>query len=212
MADDLKTPPSDGRLKLVRRINLIDQLAKQLSDERGACQKKANRIEAKTLNSTQRSMIDGLEEVRNSKAIGLILEAEQVILKNYLAHHCNSDAMQADLSAALVEIAIIIKLNDTVRNPKAYEVVNQCFTFPQNRLGGLPYDEARQCFKSHTIRLRNLLLARLSDTEKSMIEARIKNIRMAWKKYITLQKISLGFTSIARPFLVTGKREAYDQE
>ncbi|WP_254474087.1 hypothetical protein [Bartonella sp. B1098] len=100
--------------------------------------------------------------------------------------------MISSLKTALTEIDTIKKHVAFVENPKKYEVINEAYSLSKNRKGGLPYDEARQAMASHYARLGNLDKARLTDIEKSIIDARRENIKAMQKLYEKMQAKAIG--------------------
>ena len=85
---------------------------------------------------------------------------------------------------------LLVKVSD----PAHYHEVDQSFSVSKHRKGGLPIDEARQAFRSHITRLRNMDKSRLTDEEKKLIDARKSAMSTAEKLYIALQKQALGIS------------------
>ena len=92
------------------------------------------------------------------------------------------------LSASIALWACLQQAGD----PGQYQIISEDHTFPKNRRQGLPLDEVRQAFKSHRARLTNYLKYRLEDTEKQVIQARIKALSVVEKDYIARQAKTLG--------------------
>ncbi|GHT82940.1 hypothetical protein AGMMS49543_08890 [Betaproteobacteria bacterium] len=63
----------------------------------------------------------------------------------------------------------------------------------------LPLDGARTAFRSHRTRLSNYDRSRSDDLEKSIIQARQHNLRIAEKSYIERQEHALGLEPEDKP-------------
>ena len=177
----------------------INPLIAYLNDERTAFSNVALTDNTKLLHAAQGSMIEELIAIRRTKNLSAILAAEHILLDNDLTHYCNSKSMHNNLTEALEEISVTMKLSITVCSPEAYRGINSAFSLSENRVSGVPYDEARQSFKSHIIRLLNMLKVRLDDSDKDLIRTRVKNLSSAWKIYIRLQKQALGIIPKPEP-------------
>ncbi len=141
--------------------------------------------------TVQRALIEELLSIKGRQDLSALLAAEQAIVQNELVHNCNSTAMRKSFSEALDELSVMQKLAIKARHCETYAGINEAYQLPHNRRGDLPYDEARQSFVTHSARLRDLLTARLSHTQKKLIQCRLKNLRMAWQLYIGLQRKAL---------------------
>ena len=120
-----------------------------------------------------------------------IVALEKTIIKNDLDRYSNSKPMADSLKAALNEFAVIERQLGMVDKPE-YKSVDAAYSLPKNRNKGLPMDEARQSFRSHSARLGNLDKSRLDDTEKQIIDARRAALSAAEQDYIKRQARTLG--------------------
>ena len=122
---------------------------------------------------------------------GKILDIEKVFLQNELTFVASSPAMISSLNTAIKELDAALNLLEKVRNPNTYKDLAAVYTLSKNQIRGLPRDEARQFFKSHQVRLRNLDKGRLSDSERDVLSTRIDNIKSAERLYEQLQEQAL---------------------
>ena len=145
---------------------------------------------------------DDIEEARSDEKTMLlatarlgdaekILKVEQVLLQKELTLVASSSAMTSSLNTAIQELDAALKLLEKVKSPKAYQKLAAGYTLDKNQIRGLPRDEARQFFKSHQVRLRNLDKGRLSDSERDVLSTRIDNIKSAERLYEQLQEQAL---------------------
>ena len=133
-----------------------------------------------------------LDDARRTGDLDCILRVEGIVLQNELERYANSRAMRTSLEASLAEHAVATGLLETVRDPKEYRRVDAAHRLPRNRTGGVPRDEARQFFRSHTARLLNQDKSRLDESEKRVLDKRRLNMRHAEKLYAALQERALG--------------------
>ena len=122
---------------------------------------------------------------------GKILDIERIFLQNELTFVASSPAMISSLNTAIKELDAALNLLEKVRNPNTYKELAAVYTLGKNQIRGLPRDEARQFFKSHQVRLRNLDKGRLSDSERDVLSSRIDNIRSGERLYEQLQEQAL---------------------
>ena len=137
---------------------------------------------------SQTDLLETLKYIGQNGDVQTILSAEKSILNNELRQYGNSKGMNSSLSVAINDLTHAEKHLKIVNDPKRYAEVDELFQRPKNRRSGVPYDEARQFFSSHSTRLLNQDRSRLSDTEKKSINARRTNLRKAEKVYISLQQ------------------------
>ena len=158
--------------------------------------------EALTTSALHKNVGNAVEELRsNEKALLLatsrnadvekILKVEQVLLQKELTLVASSPAMTSSLNTAIQELDAALKLLEKVKSPKTYQELAAGYTLGKNQIRGLPRDEARQFFKSHQVRLRNLDKGRLSDSERDVLSTRIDNIKSAERLYEQLQEQAL---------------------
>ncbi|MDR1275643.1 MAG: hypothetical protein LBL72_04580 [Candidatus Accumulibacter sp.] len=117
---------------------------------------------ARRLGKTLGGFLAYIENVGKSEDLALIIAVEKAIVENELVEYANSKGMVSSLNAALEELTAIEGLLEIVGDPVKYSPVNQSHILSKNREKGLPLDEARQAFKSHTARLSNLDKSRLA--------------------------------------------------
>ncbi|MBE1237399.1 hypothetical protein IHV25_07030 [Phaeovibrio sulfidiphilus] len=137
-------------------------------------------------------MKDALKAIGKSGDIDLILATERQFLENEVEKYASGGTAKGSLQEALDGLLVTEKLVAKVRDPQTYRAVDEAYTRPRSRVGGLPRDEARQFFGSHAARLVNLDKARMTPEERALIQQRKLNIRAAEKTYIALQEAALG--------------------
>jgi hypothetical protein len=147
---------------------------------------------AQKLNDARAEQLRYIKEIGKRGNPALIVAVEKIIVTNELNEHANSKGMVSSLKAALVELTAAEKLLEIVDDPVKYRAIDQAYSIPKNRERGLPLDEARQAFRSHTARLNNLDKARLPDNEKKIIDARKIAVSNAAKLYAQRQAKTLG--------------------
>ena len=133
-----------------------------------------------------------LLEVSRSADVKKILDIEQALLQKELTLVASSPAMTSSLNTAIKELDAALKLLEKVKSPNTYQELAAAYTLDKNQIRGLPRDEARQFFKSHQVRLRNLDKGRLSDSERNVLSTRLYNIKSAERLYEQLQEQALG--------------------
>lgn len=173
---------------------LLDKLSAGLLKEQASYVRRERTPHADRYNKCQANLLQTSKDIGRTGNIECILVAEKSILENELQNYGNSSGMRTSLETALKDLKQAEKHIGLVQDPMRYEMVEELFQRDKNRPGGLPYDEGRQFFKSHSIRLLNQDRSRLTETEKKTIKARRSNIRVAEKAYIQLQQKALGIT------------------
>lgn len=132
-------------------------------------------------------------DVLNSGDIVRMVEIERVFIEYERDFRVTSPAQASSLKNALACIAAIRRGIDKVVDPECYRrEVDENYTLPKNRKGGLPNDEARQALASQFSRLVNADKSSLGKREKAFLEVRIALIHAAQDRYIALQKNALG--------------------
>ena len=154
-----------------------------LSVERYAVSSVRATREGQNLETSQRNLLKSLRELGKSGNLPLIVAVEKTIVEAERAYYANSRAMDASLKTALQELDVVQKHIGIVDDPVRYKAVDEVYSLPRSRKGGLPNDEARQALRSHHARLNNMDKARLGDVEKQLIDARKSNIFQAGKLY-----------------------------
>lgn len=152
---------------------------------------------ARSRHRVQQEIVGLVNEAR-SGGLETILAIERRFLENDKSEYANSPAMRSSLDTALKELAVAERLCAVVQDPVAYRLIAVAHSLPKNQRGGLPLDEARQFFGSHAARLLNQDKARLAPAEKTIIDARKQNMRLAVKLYEARQRQALGLTAPGR--------------
>ncbi|MDR1162857.1 MAG: hypothetical protein LBM17_03345 [Candidatus Accumulibacter sp.] len=173
----------------------VQQLRRLLVAEEVFTDAMRNTRPAKSLQNTRSGLLKHLREVGQSGDLYLIVATERGIIDGDLSRYANSRAMSSSLNAALNEIAVIERHIGLVSDPDKYRTINEGYSLPKNRKGGLPFDEARQAMASHLARLDNMDKSRLDDDEKKIIDARKTAIFNAGKLYARRQAETLGVES-----------------
>lgn len=181
----------------MEKTGLIERFNDLFLLERGAWLEAQKAPDVLLLVERRQAIRDHVREVGKTGDITLILETEKAFLANDLALYANSGAMTGSLKAGLDELTAAQALLPKVADPELYKPVDESFSLPKNRVGGVPRDQARQFFRSHDSRLVNMDKSRLDDVEKSIIDERKRNIRAAEKVYVEAQKKVLGLAPSA---------------
>ncbi|MDR1349825.1 MAG: hypothetical protein LBJ59_03405 [Zoogloeaceae bacterium] len=101
--------------------------------------------------------------------------------------------MASSLKTAQEELEAIETNVGLVSKPQSYKEIDASNAQRKVRdTNDLPLDGARIAFRSHNARLGNYDKARSDDHEKTIIQARQQNIRIAEKLYIARQEKALG--------------------
>lgn len=169
-----------------------------LSVERYAVSSVRATREGQNLETSQRNLLKSLRELGKSGNLPLIIAVEKTIIEAERAYYANSRAMDASLKTALQELDVVQKHIGIVDDPVRYKAVDEVYSLPRSRKGGLPNDEARQALRSHYARLSNMDKARLGDVEKQLIDARKSNIFQAGKLYRERQVRALTAETLAK--------------
>ena len=169
-----------------------------LSVERYAVSSVRATREGQNLETSQRNLLKSLRELGKSGNLPLIIAVEKTIIEAERAYYANSRAMDASLKTALQELDVVQKHIGIVDDPVCYKAVDEVYSLPRSRKGGLPNDEARQALRSHHTKLNNMDKARLGDVEKQLIDARKSNIFQAGKLYRERQVRALTAETLAK--------------
>ncbi len=146
----------------------------------------------KKLHSVRNDLCNHIRNIGKNDDLSLLIDTERGLVENDLFRYSNSKAMTSSLKTALTEIDVVKDHIKLVSNPEKYDAINRGYSLSKNRKGSLPYDEARQAMASHYARLGNLDKARLTDIEKSIIDARRENIKAMQKLYEKMQAKAIG--------------------
>ncbi|MDO5680342.1 MAG: hypothetical protein Q4G54_08450 [Pelistega sp.] len=170
----------------------LDKLERILILEAGSTIEHNISKTAQRLRLSRLRLLHHVEEIGMIGDLSLILSTEMSILQGDLSRYSNSKEMSSSLKNALIEFDSAQRHNKLVQDGHEYHYVNLAHSLPKRRQAGLPLDEARQAFDSHSARLSNLNKARLDSEEKLIINARKSNIVAAKKVYVEQQKQALG--------------------
>ena len=138
------------------------------------------------------NLLTAIKEVSANGNAELIIAAEIALVKHDLEYYDNHRLMKASLKADLNELAVIKRQLAIVDDLEQYRHINAAYSLPKSRKQGLPLDEARQSFRSHSARLDNQAKSPLSDAEKESIDVRKTATGIAEKDYIARQARTLG--------------------
>ena len=178
------------------KTGLIDKTKLLLSFEKEFVDTLRSSPQQGDVASAQRQLFQHLQDVGKSDFIDEILDVELYILQNEHTHFSNSAAMANSLDAAIQEVRQCQYMLEVVRNPEEYAKINRSLALPKSRSGVLPFDDARKAFRGHATRLNNLDRSRLTESEKNLLMVRHKNVGIAEKLYIDLQRHALGVAPI----------------
>ncbi|OPB28380.1 hypothetical protein [Bartonella sp. WD12.1] len=137
-------------------------------------------------------LCDYIRKISQSGDFSLVIDTERSFVDDDLSRYANSPEMKSSLKTALTEIDIIKEHITLVSDPILYKAINKTCGLPKQRKNGLPYDGARQAMASHYTRLGNLNKARLTEVEKSIIDARRDNMKIMRRLYEQMQAKALG--------------------
>jgi len=174
------------------KTNPLENLDRILSREGGYTQEHSAAPTARKLQAVRAELLEQIREVGRSGDLSLIIATEHAIVEGDLTRYANSQSMTSSLKTALNEIDVIKRHIGIVDDPEKYKEVDQAYSLPRNRKGGLPFDEARQALASHYTRLNNMDKSRSDDDEKKIIDARKSAVFAAGKLYAERQAKSLG--------------------
>ena len=144
------------------------------------------------LNATRERLQKHLLEVGRDADIDGILAVELAILENDKLHYANSSGMHSSLDAGIGELRQCQYMLEAVRDHEHYAKIDRSLSLPKSRLGLLPLDDARKAFRGHATRLTNLDKAGLNELAKTNLKVRHRNMGVAEKLYIGLQRDALG--------------------
>ncbi len=171
----------------------IRNLRHLLTSQRTAREAHAQTPAAQNLRILRTRFRGHLKNIGTAGNLEEILGSERVILIMDRYYCANQKTAVSSAENALAGIHSAGRMLDRVRDRALYKkVVDAYFTLPKNRISGLPLDEARQHFRSHRLRLLNLLRTYLDRWQVMMIDERRRNLRIAEKLYIELQRNALG--------------------
>ncbi len=167
-------------------------LALNTSTERLLTDHISNLPQSVRRDSVRKKQLTIFNEIANRSKIDLMVSAEKTYLQAELKDFADSATMKSSLRQGITNLEIIESFLDRVRDSDYYRRFDSGHLLPKSRRNGLPDDDARKSFRAHATRLTNLDKSRMDKTERSILEQRRKNIRVAEKIYITMQEAALG--------------------
>ena len=155
--------------------------------------KNRERTEAIDRDETRQEITTVLLQAARQRDIDTILELERILLSAEREYLGEAADKEASLDNALEELDAALTALAGVRNQDSYrEIASQHYSLSKNQIGGLPRDQARQFFRSHQTRLRNLGKGRMEDSERALLSVRARSIKAAETVYKELQRQALG--------------------
>ncbi len=181
------TPNGSNNIK-----NHAKNITIAVSTERLFYDKLLKTNQSKNIDRIRNRVAKSFQDAGDSNDIDSIIASEKSYHEIELEKFADSATMKSSLRQGIVNLEIIESLLECVRNPDEYKTINAAHLLPKSRRNGLPDDDARKSFRAHATRLTNLDKSRMDKTERSILEQRRKNIRVAEKVYITMQEAALG--------------------
>jgi hypothetical protein len=172
---------------------LLLSLSKELARETDLMEQHAAIPIARKLGDNRQRILSGVKTIGKMGDLEKIVAGEKILIERDLADHANSPRMETSLKEAKVGLETIETHIGLISNPEKYQAINESNSLKKMRDSrDLPLDGARQAFRAHQTRLGNLDVARLDINEKTIIQVRQQNIRIAEKLYIGRQEKALG--------------------
>ena len=155
--------------------------------------KNRDQTEAIDRDETRQEITTVLLQAARQRDIDAILALEGILLSTEREYLGEAPDKEASLDNALEELDAALTALAGVRNQDSYrEIASQHYSLSKNQIGGLPRDQARQFFRSHQTRLRNLGKGRMEDSERALLSVRARSIKAAETVYKELQRQALG--------------------
>ena len=155
--------------------------------------KNRERTEAIDRDETRQEITTVLLQAARQRDIDTILELEKILLSAEREYLGEAADKEASLDNALEELDAALIALAGVRDQDSYrKIASQHYSLSKNQIGGLPRDQARQFFRSHQARFRNLGKGRMEDSERALLSVRAGNIKIAETVYKELQQQALG--------------------
>ncbi len=173
------------------KIGLIETFSDLVDYERDVLKDLYSPEFNRDLKRIRAGMQQVLKTVGDEGEIADILLSERIMALNDREHFANSAAMKTSLDNTLMEIEIAERMLRAINDPEEYRIIAKGFEHPRDSKRGVPVDNARKFFVSHTARLLNQDKARLSDEEKAILSVRRRNIRRAKQIYEAMQRRAL---------------------
>ena len=173
---------NESREKTSRSYDAESVVKKHLEDSLGG----------KRMKDIYGQRLEHLESIYKERNIYKFVDLEECNFEEELEKFADDPAQKASLTAGIQQMRIIKSLLKVVQDPKAYQNAAQTYLMEKDRRGGLPDDSARKAFRAHKTRLANTNRTRMDKDERKVLKQRQKNIALAEKLYIALQKEALG--------------------
>ena len=155
--------------------------------------KNRDRTEAIDRDEVRQEITTVLLQAARQRDIDAILELERILLLAEREYLDEAPKKVASLNNGMEELDAALTALASVRNQDSYrKVASHHYSLSKNQIGGLPRDQARQFFKSHQTRFRNLEKGRMEDSERALLSVRASNIKIAESVYKELQQQALG--------------------
>ena len=135
--------------------------------------------------------LDIFKKAAEERNAHTIIAADRAFNQAEFEQFADSPDMRNSLRQGIRDLEIIETYLNYVKDPARYKRINETYMREKNRRGDLPYDEARQCLRSHAARLKNLDTSRMDKPERDILEQRRKNMKIAEDVYIAKQKTAL---------------------
>ncbi len=174
------------------RLQEIKKLQSLLVADAARVEKHKQSSSGRIVSASKNELLASIKKISSSGSAELIITMEITLVEHDLEYYDNHRLMKASLKADLKELAVIKRQLAIVDDLEQYKHIDAAYSLPKSRKQGLPLDEARQSFRSHSARLDNQAKSPLSDTEKESIDARKTATNVAEKDYIERQARTLG--------------------
>ncbi len=141
----------------------------------------------------QKQIVKVLQAINKTRDINLIISAEKAINVHELQFYSINKISDSSIKQTLASIDSTNNLIRTIQNePDKYINHANLFQDPKNIINGLPNDDARQFFKSQSVRFVNMYKIPTTKDKQNILDARKVNIRLAGEIYTDMQQQVLG--------------------
>ena len=147
------------------------------------------------------SILPLLREAAGLRHIDLLLNVEWTFMRLELDHIAHARKNISSLNAGIRQIEAAFAMLDYVRDPGKYQEIASYYTLSQDlvRHSNLPKDAAHKFFASHRTRLGNMETGPLEASQTALLNARLRNIKLARDIYIELQRQALAAPEVCEP-------------
>ena len=156
---------------------------------------------AKLMVNARSELLPLLQETVEQQNIDLLLNVEWTFMRLELDHIAHARKNISSLNAGIRQIEAAFAMLDYVRDPGKYQEIASYYTLSQDlvRHSNLPKDAAHKFFASHRTRLGNMETGPLEASQIALLNARLRNIKLAQDIYIELQRQALAASEILEP-------------